>query len=647
MEYRALRSDISRNGPKFYYAGEPGAKLDRLAKMLFEMDENSVLWYGKPEGDYVLGRMDGVFLPVTRALLTKDGPVMAEYVPFALKNGIPVVPILQEPGLEKLYARVFGDLQYLSDVDDDLTALSLSEKIRRNFMRLSGENPFNGSVFVSYRKKDRAHILPLQKAVHDVPIFRDFPLWYDEYLTPGENFNDSIRTALEAADLCILLVTPHLLEPGNFVLTEEYPMIRRLRKPVLAVEAVPTDRAALKEAYPGLPEVVPLTDGAGVGAALYSVAGALDFSSFPTHAEHEYRMGMAYFTGYRVERDLPRALRILSGAARRGHYPAAAALCDFYRDGTVPESTPGEGLAWAKSVLDLARKQGRPGDLSESLLRCAEWSAEAGKYAEAIGYYREYADGRKDFGEKYTKEDADLCLRIARCALLGGDSAGAGDLIGYGRSLVKSTGKEYTECDYLLSAAETLVDTGFAEAALPYLEDAGAYLRDKPLRHEIFNRLYARKLAGDGRVALHRGEEERGRRLLDEAFVRRKDLWDEFAYKDDKDALSGLCDDLFPLYAEQGRGFVEAGDLGAAAKAFDRAFRIVSHCARMERRSERLADMIRCNLLRAAVAKKEVAREMLTRSLRAAEQLAATEPGENAYGDLLALVKASLRDLEG
>lgn len=646
MEYRALRSDISRNGPKFYYAGEPGAKLDRLAKMLFEMDENSVLWYGKPEGNYVLGRMNGVFLPVTRALLTKDGPVMAEYVPYALKNGIPVVPILQEPGLEKLYARVFGDLQYLSDVDDDLTALSLSEKIRRNFMRFS-DDPFNGSVFVSYRKKDRAHILPLQKAVHDVPIFRDFPLWYDEYLTPGENFNDSIRTALEAADLCILLVTPHLLEPGNFVLTEEYPMMLRLGKPVLAVEAVPTDRAALKEAYPGLPEIVPLTDGAGVGAALYSVAGALDFSSFPTHAEHEYRMGMAYFTGYRVERDLPRALRILSGAARRGYYPAAAALCDFYRDGTVPEASSGEALAWAKTVLALARKPENAKHLPEALLRCAELSAGAGKYADAVGYYREYADVRQDFGEKYTKEDADLCLRIARCVLEGGDPAGAEELIGYGRSLAKSTGKEYTECEYLLSAAEILVDTGYFEAARPYLTDGAVYLQNKPLRQGIFNRLYARKLACEGRAALAGGDEDRGRNLLDEAFVRRKDLWDEFAYKDDKDALSGLCDDLFPLYAEQGRGFVEAGDLRAAAKAFDRAFRIVSHCAGMERRSERLADMIRCNLLRAAVAKKEVAREMLTRSLRAAEQLAATEPGEKTYGDLLALVKASLRDLEG
>ena len=151
MEYRALRSDISRNGPKFYYAGEPGPKLDRLAKMLFEMDENSVLWYGKPEGDYVLGRMDGVFLPVTCALLTKDGPVMAEYVPFALKNGIPMGKSIvfssgriSQDYLEKVIKAGFRIVVSRAAVTASAVALARKENITMlGFIRRNGGNIYH------------------------------------------------------------------------------------------------------------------------------------------------------------------------------------------------------------------------------------------------------------------------------------------------------------------------------------------------------------------------------------------------------------------------------------------------------------------------------------------------------------------------
>ena len=51
-------------------------------------------------------------------------------------------------------------------------------------------------------------------------------IWFDEYLVPGERFNDAIRDAFEKSSLFAMAVTPHLTEDGNYVMRVEYPLAR-------------------------------------------------------------------------------------------------------------------------------------------------------------------------------------------------------------------------------------------------------------------------------------------------------------------------------------------------------------------------------------------------------------------------------------
>ena len=59
---------------------------------------------------------------------------------------------------------------------------------------------------------------------------RDIAIWYDEFLIPGENFNDSIAAALEQSSLFALAVTPNLVNEPNYVMSIEYPMAKEAQK---------------------------------------------------------------------------------------------------------------------------------------------------------------------------------------------------------------------------------------------------------------------------------------------------------------------------------------------------------------------------------------------------------------------------------
>ncbi len=71
-------------------------------------------------------------IPVTTNLLTKPSIAMDKDFPLALKNKIPVLPLIQERGLEELFVRKFGDMQYLDKTQRDITAISYEEKLEKH-----------------------------------------------------------------------------------------------------------------------------------------------------------------------------------------------------------------------------------------------------------------------------------------------------------------------------------------------------------------------------------------------------------------------------------------------------------------------------------------------------------------------------------
>ena len=100
-------------------------------------------------------------------------------------------------------------------------------------------------VFLSYRKKDREYALKIMKAVHADERLRDVAIWFDEFLVPGEEYNLAIKNELENSDIVMLLVTPSVLEDGNYVMVHEYPDSVNNGKKIIPVEAVETDKTDL------------------------------------------------------------------------------------------------------------------------------------------------------------------------------------------------------------------------------------------------------------------------------------------------------------------------------------------------------------------------------------------------------------------
>lgn len=176
--------------------------------------QNCAIWYIDGSVDRNeeffenLLQMQLFVMPITSNLLCTENDALNVDFRFAVEKHIPVLPLLQEPGLEKLFNQKCGDLQYLDKNNRDVTAISYDEKLR-NYLEsiLVGDEfaeniraAFDTYVFLSYRKKDRKHAQELMRLIHKNDFCRNVAIWYDEFLIPGENFNASIKEALKKVD---------------------------------------------------------------------------------------------------------------------------------------------------------------------------------------------------------------------------------------------------------------------------------------------------------------------------------------------------------------------------------------------------------------------------------------------------------------
>ena len=265
------------------------------------------------------------------------------------------VPILMEAGLLASFTAAFGEVQFLDRTAREATALTYRRKLsdllsgrillKRTCERIEGA--FDANLFISYRKRDRAHAVRLLRMLHaDVAL--DIGLWYDEFLTAGEDFNSEIQAAIERADAVLLVVTPSLLEKGNYVLREELPYAAECQKPILPILFEPIDLTALGgcdrmlspiSAKPG--EVV-----ASVGALL---GHRLDREN-DGDAEHLYLLGMASLVGYRTAEDPARAYTLFERSAALGNLEARDRLAHLLEEG---RGCPRDPLAAVEHRLSL------------------------------------------------------------------------------------------------------------------------------------------------------------------------------------------------------------------------------------------------------------------------------------------------------
>lgn len=312
-----------------------------------------------------LNQMVLFVVPITFLLLTTNNRAINFDIPFAFKHHIPVLPLMMEAGLDELYSKKFGNREYISPFNNDDTAISYDNKLENylNDTLVNNEtskrikNEFDDYFFLSYRKKDRQYANELIQSIHKYPDYRDVAIWYDEHLTPGEIFTDEIKEMIDKSNLFVLLVTPNLLEKGNYVMDEEYPEAKRKCKTVLPVEMSKTGRISLKTNYKKIPKII---NNKNIQKGLSKVY--LKLPSKRKNPIHKYLIGLAYLNGIDTEINRGLALNLISDAAESGSIEAMVMFEKIYREGIGTDIDLYEANKWAEKIADYYIKRNGEND---------------------------------------------------------------------------------------------------------------------------------------------------------------------------------------------------------------------------------------------------------------------------------------------
>ena len=324
-----------------------------------------VSWIEAPDADLdenLLGNelreSQALVLWVTKELLEA---MRAEGLPMefrlARQANTPILPIAAHEALLPEFTRLAGpmhgiatsDPEYRGKLKAQLETILGSEELNKEIR----EQAFTATVFLSYRKMDIDEARKFMKALHDLEEFVAVSVWYDSFLTAGEDYNQEIEKALTASDGFVLLVTPNLATEGHYVQTTEYPMAAAKQKPVVSVETLATDAARFAQLFPGTEIVVPLSSPAALRAAFRDKLAAT--ASLPQlDGKYAHLLGMAYLRGIGVERDFERAMRLLEFAAKEcgeAGLRAAKQLADIYENGLGANIDYNKALAWRKKEV--------------------------------------------------------------------------------------------------------------------------------------------------------------------------------------------------------------------------------------------------------------------------------------------------------
>lgn len=400
-----------------------------------------------PENDWELelGQMQLFVIPITSRLLCSANRTLDVEIPFAMEHHIPVLPLMQEGGLENLFNEKCGNLQFLEKGAKDPTAIPYEEKLRaylggilvNDELAAKIRAAFDGYIFMSYRKKDRKFAQELMRLIHKNDFCRDIAIWYDEFLTPGEDFNSAIEAALEKCGLFVLTVTPNLVNEGNYIIDHEYPAAREMEKPILPVEMVETDADRLAEEFQNIPPCVNAHREDALSEALLQGIRTIALRENDADPQHNFFVGLAYLSGIDVEVDQERAVKLITSAADAGLLEAISKLVEMYQTGQGVERSYQTAVQWQEKKIAALEEQYRQDPSrkkSESVLTaildCADAYKDLGDDPRAMEKYQAYLaffdSTIRDSANDYNRQSLAICLdRIGNIFSAQGDWAAA------------------------------------------------------------------------------------------------------------------------------------------------------------------------------------------------------------------------------
>ena len=331
-----------------------------------------------------LGRNNLFVVPVTLKLLSTPNRAMDDDIPYALKEHIPVLPIMMEPSIEGFYSKPdkFGELQYLNPYSTDLTEISYEEKLKKYLesVLISDElakrvrAAFDAYIFLSYRKKDRKYANELMRLIHSIPDCRDIAIWFDEFLTPGESFKENIERIIDDCKLFTLLVTRHIIEKvvdengevrDNYVISTEIPLAQKKKEekgelgkcegdivPVISDDINETIEEVLKKK--NIPDFIDARSNDSFKKLFLEAIIRNGIRKSDDSPEHNFLIGLAYLEGIDVEVNREKAIDLITFAAKFDFPQAIRKLVSIYSIGSDRELE--YAIKWQNYMLNLLEK---------------------------------------------------------------------------------------------------------------------------------------------------------------------------------------------------------------------------------------------------------------------------------------------------
>lgn len=496
--------------PRVYFFSHPrdfDRYLDPICKDILEIS-NCAIWYKSDPNSFIctdteltLGQMQLVVIPVTRLLLSDESVLRSEEFRFFFEKHIPILPVMQEINLSDPYRAVFQNRQYLSKFEIESNSIPYAKKME-NFLRsvlIRDEMAdrvraeFNTHVFVSYRKIDRAYANEFMRLLHEQEAFEDVGIWYDEFLTPGENFNDEIENAISKCNVFSLVITPNTVKENNYITETEYPLAIANGKVVFPAVFVHTDKRLIEEKFGNMTVPVDAHDEAAFGEAFAGVLDGLKTKEKNDSDEHKYLIALAYISGIEVEVNVAKAILILTNCAQRQFLPAMEKLVDIYRRGQGVPVDHEKAIDLQKKIVGIKEKgpsdDEAPLDLVSALYTLSQLYLELYNFdlaAENLGRAIEVLD-RIDDGELNEKafEYYSLCYnQSALCYKMKNDTKTAARYYLDGIEFMKKHCPMHKDlvqthlAELYNNLGTLLVDCGDYEYSMQYFKSAFSILLD-------------------------------------------------------------------------------------------------------------------------------------------------------------------------
>lgn len=247
---------------------------DSLANNILTNNNCNICYSDSPldTAEIDMENIDLVVIGVTeKYMIWKNSGFVSETLN-AIEKKIPLLPIILEFGIANLFNTRCGKFHYIENFKNELsddTLLQINNHINALFNHKTvSESEGKPKIFISYRKKDIKSLNRLVGLIDAHPERDKISVWYDTNLHPGDNYSSTIINNLKSCDLFLMLVTPNILEPNNYVMRVEYPLALKERKQIIPIVLEKTDLKQLYFLYPDLPKCITDTQTGGIFSKL-------------------------------------------------------------------------------------------------------------------------------------------------------------------------------------------------------------------------------------------------------------------------------------------------------------------------------------------------------------------------------------------